>query len=232
MKENTAFSFTGFFPGTLEFLEKVAAKNSKSWFEEHRQDFEDLLMTPMRALVMELSGPMMTIDPELETRPVVNKTISRIYRDTRFSRDKSLFRNHMWITFKRPIREWQGAPGFYFEIGPGAYHYGMGFYSASPATMKNLRGAIDNRPDSFRKVTAFYKKRGPFFIGGGQYKRILRDNVPGDLRPWYQQRNLYVYCARNVNRRLFSRKLVAELTEGFYTLAPLYHFFWKIKAEN
>ncbi|UCG61090.1 MAG: DUF2461 domain-containing protein [Candidatus Zixiibacteriota bacterium] len=232
MKETNRITFNGFSPGTLKFLKDVAAKNSKSWFEEHRQEFEDYLMTPMRALVMELSGPMMTIDPELETRPVVNKTISRIYRDTRFSKDKSLFRSNMWITFKRPIRDWKEAPAFYFDISPDAYHYGMGFYSASPDTMKNLRGTIDTRPDSFRKMVAFYKKRGPYTIGGEQYRRVFNESVPTDLKPWYQQRNLYIYCGRKINQRLFSRKLVSELTSAFYTLAPLYHFFLQIKAEN
>lgn len=211
-------------------MTNLVAKNSKPWFEDHRHEYEEYLMTPMRSLVMELSGPMMVIDPEVETRPAVNKTISKIYRDTRFSKNKSLFKNNMWITFKKPGSEWKGAPAFFFEINPDGYFYGMGFYSASPETMKNLREAIDARPENFRKAIKFYSKRGPLKMGGDQYKRVDDSGTPNDLKPWYRQRNLYIYCARNVNRRLFSSKLVGELTEGFFTLAPLYHFLWKITA--
>lgn len=230
MKSNSSSSFTGFSPKTLEFFTNLTAKNSKPWFESHRHEYEQYLMTPMRSLVMELSGPMMVIDPEIETHPAVNKTISKIYRDTRFSKNKSLFKNNMWLTFKRPSHDWKGAPAFYFDIHPGGYYYGMGFYSASPDTMKNFREAIDARPDNFRRAIKFYSGRGRFNIGGEQYKRVLGSDRPKDLKPWYQQRNLYIYCERKVNQRLFSARLVAELTEGFFTLAPLYHFLWKIRA--
>jgi uncharacterized protein (TIGR02453 family) len=224
--------FTGFSPRTLEFLTKLAAKNSKAWFEDHRNEYEEFLMAPMRALVVELSGPMMVIDPEVETRPAVNKTISKIYRDTRFSKNKALFKNNMWLTFKRPGGDWKGAPAFFFEINPDGYFYGMGFYSATPETMRNFREAIDAHPANFHKAIKFYTKRGRFKIGGEQYRRIDDSEVPDDIKPWYRRRNLYMYCTRNVNQRLFNKKLVGELTEGFFTLAPLYHYLWKVRASN
>jgi uncharacterized protein (TIGR02453 family) len=109
-------SFSGFSPESLEFFENLAAHNNKPWFEEHRDDFEQYLMEPLKSLVSDLSGAMLAIDPELVTIPAVDKTISRIYRDTRFSRNKSPYKTCLWITFKRRGPDWKTAPCFFFEI--------------------------------------------------------------------------------------------------------------------
>ncbi len=55
--------------------------------------------------------------------PQINRTISRIYRDTRFSKDKSPYKTTMWVTFKRPVKEWQNAPAYFFEITLESYRY-------------------------------------------------------------------------------------------------------------
>lgn len=102
-------------------------RDSKSWFEEHRADYERLVLLPMRALVEDLTSTMLGIDPELTVDPAVNKTISRIYRDTRFSRDRLLFRSGMWITFMRKKKFWEGLPGFYFLFSPQDFCIGVGY---------------------------------------------------------------------------------------------------------
>ncbi len=89
---------------------------------------------------------MLTIDPSFGIRPAVDKTISRIYRDTRFSKDKSLFKSTMWLTFKRPRKDWKDAPAYFLEISPDSYRYGMGYYSVSSDTMYKFREMIDKKP--------------------------------------------------------------------------------------
>lgn len=103
-------AFNGFSPESPGFLERLAANNNKAWFEEHRDDFEQSLMEPLKNLVSDLTGAMLAIDPELVVIPAVDKTISRIYRDTRFSRNKSPYKTCLWITFKRRSPDWKTAP--------------------------------------------------------------------------------------------------------------------------
>lgn len=93
------------------------------------------LLTPFRSLVDALSPAMLMIDPQFETRPAIGKTLSRIHRDTRFSHDKSRYRSRMWLTFKRPSKDWKLAPVYFFELGPDMLRYGLGYYSADKATM-------------------------------------------------------------------------------------------------
>lgn len=108
--------FKGFSPEAQNFLRELKTHNNKLWFEANKDRYESLLLTPMRLLVMELSSCMFEIDPDLELRPVVNKTISRIYRDTRFSKNKDMFRANMWLSFKRRTGAWQKIPTWFVEI--------------------------------------------------------------------------------------------------------------------
>ena len=86
-------NFHGFAPESVAFLKNVHSKNSKPWFEKNRGSFERFLLDPLKRLVEDLTPTMIGIDPEFEIRPSINRTISTIYRDTRFSKDKSLFKN-------------------------------------------------------------------------------------------------------------------------------------------
>ncbi|GBE17693.1 hypothetical protein BMS3Abin16_00281 [archaeon BMS3Abin16] len=225
--------FSGFSPETLDFLSDLNANNNKAWFEAHKPDYQKYLLEPLKNLVTDLGSFMLTIDPYFETRPAVNKTISRIYRDTRFSKDKSLFKSTMWITFKRPGKDWRDAPAYFFEISLDSYRYGMGLYAASPDTMYRFREMIDKRPKEFLEAISFYSKQEIFVVEGEKYKKILFDeNMPEEIQDWYQRRNLYTACNRKIDKRLFNRELVDDLIFGFGLLAPFYHFLWKIKLEK
>jgi len=220
--------FNGFSVETLTFLSTNNTNNSKQWFEAHRQDYQQFLLEPMQNLVLDLGEFMLTIDPLLEIAPKVNKTISKIYRDTRFSRDKSLFKNNMWLSFKRPLAEWKDRPVFFFELFPDWYRYGMGFYSASKTTMDRLRQSIDENPDRFLAVVSFLSKQDVFTVAGENYKRILDPSKSGILLEWYQRKNFYLVCNRDVDDSLFSARLVDDLINNFGMIAPFYQYLWNV----
>ncbi|MGG6310170.1 DUF2461 domain-containing protein [Paenibacillus macerans] len=223
-------SFQGFVPETLTFLEEVRRNNSKSWFEENRAVYTRVLLEPMQSLVADLSECMLNIDPQLETRPSVNKTISRIHCDTRFSKDKLLYRNTMWITFKRPSKEWRDAPAFFFELHPDAYRYGMGYYGATKETMDKLREWIDAKPQQFEQATSFFNSQNTFVIEGERYKRVLDPAKSEEVLNWYQRKNLYLVHHEAINGKLFRSGLVRDLASGFILLAELYHSLYKLKT--
>jgi uncharacterized protein (TIGR02453 family) len=222
--------FTGFSEESLGFLEQVRANNSKSWFEAHRTRFEQVLLEPFRALVSELTPAVLCIDADIEVRPTVNKTISRIFRDTRFSNDKSLFRDTMWLVFKRPGKEWTvSIPGFYFELSPRAYRYGMGFYTAAPAVMAAFRRKIDADPDAFADVIGFMNTDARYSLEGETYSRSMAGGQPPEINKWYQMKSFYLTCNCTPDAALFSEKLVEELRDGFLLAAPLYRYLVEIE---
>ena len=167
MAETEEKRFRGFSPKTLKFLRGLKANNNKTWFQAHRADYEDYVLQPLRELVTDLGDLMLDIDPSFEITPAVNKTISRIYRDTRFSKDKSPFRSTVWFTFKNQKKDWAThVCGYFFELSINSYRYGMGFYNAAPVIMSRFRGMIDDNPKEFLKAISFFDKQKTFVLEG------------------------------------------------------------------
>lgn len=225
-------SFNGFSPQALDFFSNLGQNNNKAWFEEHRQNFEDYLMSPLKYLVSDLSDPMLAIDSDFVTMPAVDKTISRIYRDTRFTRNKSPYKTCLWITFKRYSPDWKDSPCYFFELTADTYRYGMGFYSASKETMDGIRRFIDSNPDKFKKAISVLDKQKTFVLEGERYKKILNPTLPESLQEWYQRKNVYLIANCEAGPRLFTRGILDDLKEGFVLLSPLYEFLRKIKVLN
>jgi len=225
--------FTGFSAQTFDYLRNVRFNNSKEWFESNRKDYEEHLIEPFKALVKNLGDFMLSIDPHLEITPGVGKTISRIRRDTRFSKDKSLYRDSMWITFKRKGRDWKLDPCYFFEIMPGLYRFGMGFYSASKEAIGRLREIMDTDPGRFSKVLSLYSNQSLFTLEGEKYKKILDKTKSEEELNWYQRKDMYFMCKRTDVEKLFDgRALVDELKAGFTLMKPFYEFLWDIKNEG
>jgi len=219
--------FTGFSSKSFQFLQGLRKHNTKEWFEVHRQEYQQFILQPMQALVEELAPVMSGIDPSLEISPAVNKTISRIYRDTRFSKDKSPYKISQWITFKRPRREWQNFPAYFFELSPESYRFGMGFYSADRSTMDRFRTHLDADPALFLAATDFYSQ-GQFALEGESYKRPLKSNIQASLQDWYNRKSFYLVSQHSMQQQDISSSLADELASAFETLTPLYHYLIKV----
>ena len=222
-------NFNGFSAETLKFLNNLKANNNKEWFETHKGEYQKYLLEPLQNLATDLSEGMLVIDPLLV---VGSKAVSRIYKDTRFSGNKNPYKTTMWLTFKRPRKNWMDAPAYFFEIAPSSYRYGMGFYSASPDTMCKFREVIDEKPEEFQKAISFYPKQKTFVIEGERYKKIFDKTKPIEIQDWYQRKNFYLVCNRKTDRELFSVRLVDDLLSGFRMIAPFYHYLLKLKGHE
>lgn len=221
---DSAAQFNGFSAETLKFLTGLKANNNKPWFEAHRADYETHLLAPMKSLVSDLADFMLTIDPYFEVTPAVNRTISRMNRDVRFSKDKSLYRANMWLTFKRPRKKWTDAPAFYFELFSDRYRYGMGYYSATREKMDCLRAAIDDDPQEFLREVSFHSPDSIYALEGETYKKTLNPAHPAEIQTWYQRKSFYLVCNRQADDRLFGPQLTSDLAAGFNLLSPLYRY--------
>jgi len=223
--------FTGFCKETFIFMRALEKNNNKPWFMRHKNDYHEFVLNPLKSLVSDLSGFMLTIDPYFEVSPAVNRTISRIYRDTRFTKDKSPYKTTAWITFKRPKKDWKDSPAYFFELSPYSYRFGMGLYSASPNTMRLFREAIDEDPKKFNRAISFYGKQDIFHVEGEQYVRIIDKSKSDEILKWYQRKNLYLVCNRDIDETLFSHELVDNLKSSFALLQPLYQYLLEVRKQ-
>jgi len=225
-------AFSGFTPKTLAYLAGLEANNNKEWFDAHKDDYQTRLLAPFRALAADLGPTMLAIDPAIEVAPAVGKTLSRMNRDVRFSRDKSPYRPRMWLGFKRPFKDWSQRPAFYFELEPHAISFGMGFYSAAKNTMDRLRTIIEHYPDRFRAQVAFLSGQSIFAVDGERYKRTRNPALPDDLQAWNQWKSFYLVSSRGHDDRIFTPELAGTLREAFTLAAPFYRFLCDLSDEQ
>ena len=116
---------------SLDFLFLNRLNDSKTFFNENRSEYERLVLQPLRQLVTDIEPAIHEIDPFLVCEPKVGKSISRIFRDTRFTHDKHIFRDVMWCTFYRDRKLFGSMPAFFFEFSPRCTRWGCGYYQCS-----------------------------------------------------------------------------------------------------
>ncbi len=217
-------NFKGFSENGIVFLKDLARNNNKDWFEQHRQIYTDCLLEPLKQLATDLQLTLLSIDNKIETTPAVNKTISRIYRDTRFSSDKSPFRTSQWLSFKRLAKTWGNVPEFYFYFTREKYEFGMGFYSATPQNMEKIRSNILAYPEKFKSIIDVYNAQKIFILGGENYKRPVSNPLPEEFQGWFQKKSLYLRCEKEMDKIFFSSGLKETLEMAFIDNSALYQF--------
>ena len=222
----TIEKFTGFTSKTFEFFAGLKENNYKPWFEEHKPVYEKEVQQPLKALVLAMAPAMYSIDPQMDFRP--NKIISRIYRDIRFSKDKSPYKTNMWITFQRMVSNWECYPGFYMEISADSYQYGMGLWMGKKNIMDEYRAKIEYEPEQFRKMTEDLITKHKFVIGGDEYKRPINISLPDYFQTWIQRKSIYLYKICPLGKELFDEGFVRHLSGELALLQPLYNFLVEV----
>ncbi len=207
---------------TIKFLFENRIENSRDWFNTHKEDYRRFVVQPLAEFVTELTPTMLEIDPMFDCEPKINRTISRIYRDTRFSKDKSIFRDVAWCLFIRDKKLFHGLPGFFFELSPRGFRYGCGFYCAEPATMANLRQMILRDDSAFQKAKAAYDNQDLFVLEGESYKKTRFPDQPEDLRKWLDLKDICFICNHTDFDLLFSEGLAKKVADELKLLAPEY----------
>lgn len=219
-------------PKTLDFLAENRIQNSRVWYQEHKPQYQEFVLEPLKELAGRLEPVMLNIDPLLVTEPKVDRTISRIYRDTRFSKDKSLYREVMWCAYERNKKEFPDMPGFFFEFSPDGFRYGCGYYQAPARLMQAARELILEKNPIFTKVFEAMERQTEFQLEGAFYKRSKFPDQPEELRQWLDRKNLDLIHNSKDFTLLFSDTLWETLAQGFQRLAPFYRFLCRAREQT
>ena len=206
--------------------------NSREWFKEHRVQFDELVQRPLVELSTALGETMREIDPMMITEPKTGKTISRVYRDTRFSKDKMLYRANMWLVFMRDKKLYDGLPGFYVDISEHGLSYGCGYYKMSGASLESYRDLILKNDPVFQKAKQCLKQSKVFVLEGDLYKRSKFPDQPEELQNWLNRKNVDAGCLNKDFPLIFSDALAEKLIVDFKTLKPFYDFLCKVESHK
>ncbi len=223
-------SFEGFTGDALQFLFENKMHNNKDWYDSHKDIYKKFVYNPFVELIQELSPTIVEIDSQMLTIP--SKLISRVRRDTRFTKDKSLYRDNVWLVFLRDKSRMSTAPCFWFELNQGGSSYGLGYYGAQTDSMANMRQLIINEHPAFLKALKCYESQNEFLIGGEMYKRSRFPDQPEPIRSWLDRKNIYFECVQQDFKLAFSKALPDALKKGFLKLQPLYEFLLLVESQG
>ncbi len=167
-------SFPGYPAGTLEFLRGLRANNNRDWFKAHDAAYKGQYVEPAKDFVVAAGEALRAFVPSIEAQPKVVGSIFRINRDTRFSRDKTPYKDHLDIWFWEGERK-RAVSGFFVRLSPDYIGLGAGCHGFDPARLKAFRAAVAG-PSSGAALVQIVEEieAEGYGLGGHHYKRPPR----------------------------------------------------------
>lgn len=209
MKKEIA-PFDGFSKSTLHFFEELAQNNTKEWFDENRAIYELEVKARAESFVIAMGEKLIELSPTINAEPRVNRSIFKINRDIRFSKDKTPYKAHLAIIF------WDGggrmeSPSFYFHLGAQELMLGVGLYSFDKKILDEYRKSIvhPKHGAEFHQIVQKLKKKG-FEVSGKKYKKTPRgfDNEH-PYAEYLLHGGVYTGVSIKPPKELYSKKLVS-----------------------
>lgn len=209
----------------LTFFRSLARHNDKPWFEAHRADYENDVRGPMRDLVEEMDVRLARFAPEICGDP--RRSMFRIHRDIRFSKDKSPYKTNAGCWFfhrgssgKVGGEASEGSAGFYFHLEPGQCFVGGGLWMPPRPQLNRLRAAIAEKPAPFAKVVRGLKRYGAL-DDEASLKRMPRGYAEDHPAATWLKYQSFTSGRRLSDAQVTSAKLPALLERDFEALLPL-----------
>jgi len=220
--------FNGFPRTGFQFLKQLKDNNTKEWFEEKREVYEQSLRQPAKALIEQMD--MIFLEENLPFEASLKKSLFRIHRDTRFSKDKSPYKTNIGITFPI-IRENMSKskteiPGLYLHIEPKSCFIAGGLYMPDAIQLASLRSRIDQDWETLEELHAqdLFRKEFPDGLQGAKLKTMPRgfsSDHPG--KEWLRMKQFIVMHMIS-DEIAQSDSLVDLLTQKAHAMSPIMMF--------
>ncbi|MEM8983646.1 MAG: DUF2461 domain-containing protein [Pseudomonadota bacterium] len=164
-----------FTSATVTFLRELAQNNDRDWFAANKQRYERDVLDPALAFIGALQGPLGEIAPAFQAVPKrVGGSLMRVYRDTRFSRNKAPYKTNVGIQCRHVGGKDVHAPGFYLHIEPDSVFVGCGAWHPAAVMLSAIRTAIVERTDEWHAIVHAPAFTATFELAGDSLKRAPR----------------------------------------------------------
>ena len=156
-----------FTEATFEFLAELAANNDRAWFATNKSRYEADVKEPALRFITDFGPVLKEISPHFRAIPRASGgSLFRIYRDVRFSKDKSPYKTHTGIHFRHDAARDAHAPGFYLHIQPGNCFAGCGVWRPSGPALRRIRESIDEDAAAWKRASRGARFRESFELAG------------------------------------------------------------------
>ena len=167
--------YVGFNASTIAFLEELAANNNRDWFKENKSRYEELVLDVALHFIQSMQDPLADIAPHFTAIPQrMGGSLMRVYRDTRFSRNKLPYKTNVGIQFRHEQAKDVHSPGYYVHIDPDQVFVGVGMWRPDSDSLRSIRERIVAKPAEWKRATGDSKFRRTFDLGGETLTRPPR----------------------------------------------------------
>mgnify|MGYP000846043362 CR=1 FL=1 len=216
--------FQRFQPSVFEFLEQLADNNNRVWFLENKGRYESQVLQPAMAFIRAFQRKLKKISPHfVASDRRVGGSLMRVYRDTRFSKGE-LYKTNVGIQFRHEQGRDIHAPGFYIHIAPGECFPAAGLWRPEPEPLNQVRQAIVERHDRWRRVSKHKKFRERFSLEGHSLKRPPRGFPVAHPSVEDLKRTDFIGVEELEERDAIDKRFIDRVAESFTACRPFMRF--------
>ena len=207
---------------TLKFLRALKRHNERDWFKARKDRYESAVKTPMVSVIERLAADFERMAPELVATPKVS--MYRIYRDTRFSPDKTPYKTHVSAAFSHRTLPKQESAGLYFHLAADQLWVGGGLYAPQSPQLRPIREHIASNLQSFRTLVESPAIRRMGGVTGSTLVRVPRGFPPDHAAADYLRLKQYLVGEQLNPALALSPRFYHGLVRRFTVLAPFIQF--------
>ena len=225
--------FDGFSKECVTFFKKLKKNNSKVWFDENRENYDKFVIEPARNFVTDMGVRLETIAPAIIADPRVNRSLFKIYRDVRFSADKSTFKTHMGIWMWEGSMKRMENSGFYFHLDPPNIMAGVGLYMFPKTHLEAYRKSVVHKtlgPKLVKTIKAVEKKG--YSVGNKHYKMVPRGfDKEHKLADYLLYNGMVAWQQEKIPDEFYSGKLINYCFNHYKKMLPVHKWLTEMMTK-
>jgi uncharacterized protein (TIGR02453 family) len=225
MPSANSAAFAGFPADFFGFFRELETHNDRAWFNANKSRYYESVVNPISAFIVCMAPRLRKISPHYVADPRPHGgSMFRIYRDTRFSRDKTPYKTHAGVQFRHEAGKDAHAPGFYVHLAADGLYFGGGVWRPASAQLGQIREAIVDNPNAWASIVQAPEIRRSGGLRGDSLKRPPRGFDPGhehieDLK----RKSFYVMTECDADDAL-SPGFIDRVEGGFHRAVALNRF--------
>ena len=222
--------FDGFSKKGIEFLKKLEVNNTKTWFENHKSIWEEEILLPNKNFIQDMGETLQILVPTIHFKPKVSGSLFRIYRDVRFSKDKTPMKSKIGLLF------WQGqahrmqSSSFYMHYDKESYFVASGIRAFKPPLLKTYRGYIQHKKhrNSLHVILEELQSKG-YNIPEPKYKRVPKEFDKDEEYIYLCKFGaMFAYKEFALDDTFFSQEIIDKLFKIYQDMAKLQKWVYEM----
>ena len=214
-----------FTPALFEFLAELGENNNREWFNANKARYERDVRDALVSFVGDFGDRLYEISPHMVADPRPSGgSVFRIYRDVRFSKDKSPYKTNAGIHFRHEVGREVHGPGLYLHLQPGSVFAGIGIWRPNSATVGKIREAIVANPDRWSRIVEDQAFASVFSLESESLKRAPRGIDPDHPLIGHLKLKSFVATTNFTEEEACDPDFIDVYAEACRTAAPFAEF--------